>query len=82
MRQRVLRIVSDVLGEPLEQLSGSSSPDTVEKWDSLNHMTLVLALEEEFGVQFTDDQIMQLLSVDAIVAALSEGVPTKDHGAG
>jgi acyl carrier protein len=82
MMQQVLRIVSDVLGEPLERLNGASSPDTVEKWDSLNHMSLVLALEEEFGVQFTDDQIMQLLSVDAIVAALTAQLPPETHGAG
>lgn len=82
MMQRVLQIVSDVLAEPLEQLSGSSSPNTVDKWDSLNHMNLVLALEEEFGVQFTDDQIMKLLSVDAIVAALIEVAPDHGHGGG
>jgi len=81
MTQRVMQIVSDVLGEPLDRISGSSSPDSIEKWDSLNHMTLVLALEEEFGVQFTDDQIMKLLSVDAIVAALTE-LGAKPNGAG
>ena len=82
MMQRVLQIVSDVLGEPIETLSGSSSPNTVDKWDSLNHMNLVLALEEAFGVQFTDDQIMKLLTVDAIVAALTDVAPDRGHGAG
>ncbi len=82
MKQRVLRIVSNVLGQPVESLDGASSPDTVESWDSLNHMNLVLALEEEFGVQFSDDQIMQLLSVDAIIAALGQVVPTNDNVAG
>ncbi len=82
MRQRVLRIVSDVLGEPIDQLNDGSSPDTVDKWDSLNHMNLVLALEEAFGVQFTDDQIMKLLSVEAIVKALAEVVPATDDAAG
>jgi len=82
MKQRVLRIASDVLGEPIDRLNGDSSPDSVESWDSLNHMNLVLALEEEFGIQFTDDQIMQLLSVDAITAALAELVPNSDDVAG
>ena len=82
MMQRVLRIVSDVLGEPIEKLNGNSSPNTVDKWDSLNHMNLILALEEAFGVQFTDDQIMKLLTVDAIVAALTEVASDRGHGAG
>lgn len=81
MMERVLRIVSDVLGEPMDRLDGSSSPDTVESWDSLNHMNLVLAVEEEFGVQFSDDQIVQLLTVGAIVAELGKLMPV-DGNAG
>ena len=72
MKERVLAIVSQVMGVPVEQLSEQSSPDTVQSWDSLNHMNLVLALEEEFGVQFTDDQIVNLLSVGAMLTALAE----------
>jgi acyl carrier protein len=82
MKQRVLRIASDVLGAPIEQLDGSSSPDTVESWDSLNHMNLVLALEEEFEVQFSDDQIVELLSIDAMVDALSAMPGARDADAG
>ena len=81
MKQRVLQIVSDILGEPIDRLDGSSSPDTVESWDSLNHMNLVLALEEEFEVQFSDDQIVQLLTVGAIVAELGKLMPA-DGNAG
>lgn len=82
MKQRVLTIASDVLGTPIEQLDGASSPDTVESWDSLNHMNLVLALEEEFGVQFSDDQIVELLSIDAMVDALSAMSGASDGNAG
>lgn len=67
---RVLRVVSQVLGVPIESLNERSSSDTVEEWDSLTHMNVVLGLEEEFSVSFTDDQIVSLLSVDAIVGAL------------
>src|SRR5262249_28355551 len=72
MKERVLAIVSQVLGVEVDALDESSSPDTIESWDSLNHMNLVLALEEEFGVQFSDDQIVQLLSLGAIINALQD----------
>ena len=75
---RVLQVVSDVLAVPVENLSGSSSPDTIASWDSLNHMNLVLALEEEFGIQFTDDQIMQLLTVEAMINAVAAMTPATD----
>ena len=79
MRERVLGIVSQVMGVPVERLNEQSSPDTVESWDSLNHMNLVLALEEEFGVQFSDDQIVGLLSVEAMIAALADKAPPSEH---
>ena len=35
-----------------EEINEESSPDTIESWDSLRHMNIVIALEEEFNVQF------------------------------
>ena len=47
-------ILSSMLGVPREQLDGDSSSETLEQWDSLNHMHLVLALEEGFGIEFDE----------------------------
>lgn len=69
---RVLKIVSQVMEIPLEQLNEESSPDTIETWDSLKHMNLILALEEEFDVAFSDEEIIELLSVEIIVETLKE----------
>jgi len=72
LRDRVVRVTSQVLNLPTEAITEEWSPRTVEGWDSLGHMNLMLALEEEFGVQFSDERILQLLSVGAIVQALRE----------
>jgi acyl carrier protein len=66
--------MSDVLGLAREAIPTDASPDTVEEWDSLSHMNLVLALEEEFGIQFADEQIVEMLSVERIVEALETAV--------
>jgi acyl carrier protein len=57
---------------PLKDVNEESSPDTIEKWDSLKHMNLVLALEEEFNVSFLDFEIIELLNVQIIVETLKE----------
>jgi len=72
LKDRVLRIVSQVMGVPMETLDLNSSPDTVEEWDSLKHMNLVLALEEEFKVLFGDEEIVTMLSVEIILEILRE----------
>ncbi len=70
MKERVLHVVSQVMEVSESSLSLDSSPDTVPEWDSLKHMNLVLALEEEFEVQFSDQQIVQMVSVSKILEAL------------
>jgi acyl carrier protein len=70
-RARVLRAVSHIMGVPADQLGDASSPDSIAAWDSLRHMNLMLSLEEEFGVRFSDDQIMTMTSVGAIVAEVN-----------
>ena len=74
VRERVFHIVSNVLDCPIEQIDDDTSPDTVRTWDSLRHMKLVLALEEELGVQFTADQIVEMNSVALILAVLDETI--------
>ncbi|MEO8592817.1 MAG: acyl carrier protein [Candidatus Solibacter sp.] len=72
MLDRTRSIVSDVFSVPIDQIVPESSPDTIESWDSLKHLEMVLALEQEFGVQFSPEEIEQLLSVELMVALLAE----------
>lgn len=72
MEQRVFEIVAQMASVDPADINRDSSMDNVETWDSLVAINLVLALEEEFGVRFTDEQINQLSSVRAIMEALQE----------
>ena len=46
--------------------------DTVESWDSLSQMNLVLALEDEFGIEIPDLEIQNMISVNLIVLLVQE----------
>ena len=72
MLDRTRSIVADIFTLPIEQIRPESSPDTIETWDSLKHLDIVLALEQDFGVQFSPEEIEQLLSVELMVALLAE----------
>jgi acyl carrier protein len=75
MQTQVRAVVSKVLGIPEDTVTADSSPETVEAWDSLKHMNLVLALEEEFGIRFPDETIVSMLSVGLIEAAVTQLLP-------
>lgn len=63
-----------ILGLEEDDIEDDTSPNTVESWDSLKHMNLILALEEEFDVEFSDDQVVELTSYREIRETLAEMV--------
>jgi acyl carrier protein len=70
--EKVKSIVAQVMEVPEDSVREDSSPDTIEAWDSLKHMNLVLALEQSFGVTFSEEQITEIESVELIIATLKE----------
>jgi len=70
--RKVLSIAADIFEVPESTLGPQSSPDTISTWDSLHHLSFVLALEQEFGVEFSPEEIEQLLSIELTEAALQE----------
>jgi len=50
----------------IKTITEESSPKSIERWDSLKHMQLILAIEDEFDITFSDDDIPNLLSTRAI----------------
>lgn len=71
MRESVFNIIAQVMNVPVESLSEESSPESIEAWDSLKHMSLILTLEEEYGIQFSDEEIVTMLNVGLILEALT-----------
>jgi acyl carrier protein len=69
---KVLTIAADVFQVPESSLGPASSPDTIGSWDSLHHLNFVLALEDGFGVQFSPEEIEQLLSIELTKALVEE----------
>ena len=83
MLKKVLAIAADVFQVDESSLSPGSSPDTIETWDSLHHLSFVVALEQEFGVQISPEEIEELLSIELTAALMQEklqacGVPDSD----
>jgi acyl carrier protein len=68
--ERVRGIAADVLQVPAAQLTPDSSTETVESWDSVHHLNLVLALEQEFDLQFEPEEMDQMHSISHIVNVL------------
>ncbi len=72
MVDKLYNIVSQVFDIPAENLTDEDSPDTIESWNSLAHVNLVMALEAEFGLSLSPDEAEEMLSIGLIRSLLSE----------
>jgi len=71
---QVRQLVSDIFAVPMELVEEDSSPDTIGAWDSMQHLNLVLAVEEKFNVRFTPEEMEQMRSVRQIIGLLNSKV--------
>lgn len=70
--EQVRAIASDIFSVPLAQIRPESTPETIESWDSIQHLNLALTLEERFRVQLSPEEIEQMKDIGRI-ASLIEG---------
>lgn len=71
-QEKLKQILASVFNVGIDQITEDASPDSIENWDSLNHLNLVLALEEGFGVSFSEEQTVEILNYELIVITLKE----------
>ena len=64
-------IAADVLAVDAKTLNADSSPEQVEAWDSVQHLNLVLALEEKYGIQFEPEEMEGMNNLGRIAALLA-----------
>ena len=77
MEERIKKVMAAVFGISTAQIGEDTSPDTLENWDSLSHMTLTVALEEEFDVEFDTEEIVGMISYPLIKAAIEKNQQNK-----
>lgn len=69
---KLKQVLADVFGVDADSIDETASVDTIKEWDSLKHLNLVLALEEQFNVSLTEEQTVQILNYPLIKVVLEE----------
>lgn len=73
---RVAKVLRETLDDDKLNVGLDTSPATVDEWDSVAQVKLFLALETEFDVAFSPDELASINSVRDIIASLEA------HGVG
>ncbi len=77
MENKIKEIMASVFGVEVSKINEDTSPDTLEEWDSLKHMNLVVALEEEFNIEFEGDEIAELLNFKLFIITIKDKISEK-----
>ena len=67
---RLQRLFRDVLDDPRLVLTLESNAESIEGYDSLVHINIISAVEQEFGVRFQLDDILSLENAGDMVALI------------
>ncbi|QJR36201.1 acyl carrier protein [Gemmatimonas groenlandica] len=65
--QQLQTIFRDVLDNDSVSISRASTGETVEGWDSLAHINIVAAVEDEFGVRFALGELQELKNIGDMI---------------
>ena len=66
----VIRIARVAFQDPLLELASETTSDDVPDWDSMNHISLIVAIESYFDIQFPMADVEELKSVGELVRAI------------
>jgi len=69
---KIKYVMSSVFEIPVESITDDASSDNIENWDSLRHLNLILALEEEFGVSIPDEEVGNLVNYKLIELVIND----------
>lgn len=72
IKDRINQVLSAVFEVPLETINTDSSIDNIESWDSIRHLNLILALEEEFDITIPDEEVGNLVNYKIIELVINE----------
>jgi acyl carrier protein len=68
----IIRDVLSPLGDKDLKIGLETTADLTEDWDSFNHINIVVATEQHFGVKFKTAEIESLRDVGELVALIAQ----------
>ncbi len=54
------------------QITDETSPETIEDWDSLAHINLIMAIEQEFSIKFSMEEVPKMVQFSTIVQQIDK----------
>jgi acyl carrier protein len=71
VEQELKKILSAILEVKEEDIDDTSSMENIETWDSLKHLELMQAIEEQFDIVLSIDEVVEMTIFKVIKTTLA-----------
>ena len=75
--QRIKATMASVFKIDINEINDETSADNIDQWSSLEHVDFILNLQKEFDIEFSDSQIVEMLSYKTVVQNVSAAINGK-----
>ncbi len=65
--ERINGVFRDIFDDDSITVNANTTADDIEDWDSLEHINLIVAIEEEFGMKFNMNEVTTMKNVGEMV---------------
>ncbi len=71
-KQEIKQIMSKVFDLGIDTIGDNATQKDIIKWDSLNHLNLVVEIEDNFDISIEPEDISEMLSIDQILLVVNK----------
>ncbi|MEA5079190.1 MAG: acyl carrier protein [Anaerolineaceae bacterium] len=71
------KVFEEVFDQNGLKLTPETTANDIEGWDSMSHVTMLMAVEEHFGIEFKPYEIANLVNVGALISLVEKKVTQK-----
>jgi acyl carrier protein len=75
--EELTKVFEEVFDQKGLQISPETTANDIEGWDSMSHVTMLMAVEEHFGIEFKPYEIANLVNVGALIALVEKKLAQK-----
>lgn len=76
-RDRVIEVLREVFDTPDLEITSSSNAQTVPGWDSMKHVMIIMAVEENFKINLSTREMAGIRNVGDLIAVVSNKISVR-----
>ncbi len=71
-------VFEEVFDQKNLTVTNETTSNDIDGWDSMSHVTMLMAVEDHFGIEFKPYEIANLVNVGALVALVEKKLKEKE----